>query len=429
MTKRNVALGILGLVLIATLGWLTRSGGEQTRDLLVHPDLGPFRVTVTTTGELQAKNSVQITGPQEARRARIYNIAITRLVPEGTVVEKGDFVAELDRSELTSRLQDVRLELQAAQSQYEQTQLDTSLTLSEARDEQVNLRYAMEEAQLRKEQAAYEAPSVRRQAQIDYEKAKRDYEQAVANYDTKVKQARAQMREVATELSKAQNELRNLEALSQKFTIRAPENGMVVYKRDRRGRKLTEGGTISPWDPVVATLPDLSVMQSITYVNEVDIQKVRAGQPVEVGLDAAPDKQLTGTVTSVANIGEERPNSDAKVFRVEIEISERDTTLRPAMTTSNTIVVAKRTEALHIPLETVHTRDSLTYVFARRDGRVVRQQVRLGLLNENRAIVEAGVSRDDELYLSLPADTSGLPMLTLEADAPPSDPPVARRRP
>jgi len=428
MNKRSLALGLLGVAVLTAFGWFARSDGEQARDLLVHPDQGSFRVTVTTTGELQAKNSVEITGPQEARRARIYNIAITRLVPEGTVVERGDFVAELDRSELNSRLQDVQLELQTAQSQYEQTQLDTSLTLSEARDEQINLRYAMEEAELRMEQATYEAPSVRRQAQIDYEKAKRDYEQAVANYDTKVKQARAQMRETGAELSKAQNELRELEAMSEKFTIRAPENGMVVYKRDRRGRKLTEGGTISPWDPGVATLPDLSVMQSITYVNEVDIQKVKARQPVEIGLDAAPDKRLTGTVTSVANIGEERPNSDAKVFRVEIEISERDTTLRPAMTTSNTIVVAQREDVMHIPLETVHTQDSLTYVFARRGSNLVRQQVRLGLLNENRAIVDAGVTPDDELYLSLPADTSGLPLLTLDGE-PPAEDRLARRTP
>ena len=415
-------------MILAVFGWLARSDGEQTRDLMVRPERGPFRVAITTTGELQAKNSVEITGPREARRARLFNISITRLVPEGTVVERGDFVAELDRSELTSRLQDVQLELQTAQSQYEQTRLDTSLTLSEARDQQVNLRYAMEEAELRMEQAAYEAPSVRRQAQIDYEKAKRDYEQAVANYETKVMQARAQMREVGAELSKAENELGELEALSQKFTIRAPENGMVVYKRDRRGRKLTEGGTISPWDPVVATLPDLSVMQSITYVNEVDIQKVKARQPVEVGLDAAPNKRLTGTVTSVANIGEERPNSDAKVFRVEIEISQRDTTLRPAMTTSNTIVVAERENALHIPLETVHTQDSLTYVFARRSGGIVRQQVRLGLLNENRAIVGAGVTPEDELYLSLPADTSGLPLLTLDGP-PPDEEQLAQRTP
>jgi multidrug efflux pump subunit AcrA (membrane-fusion protein) len=428
MTKRTLAFGLLGIVVLVAVGWFVRSGGEQTRDLMVQPERGPFRVTVTTTGELQAKNSVEITGPREARRARLFNISITRLIPEGTVVERGDFVAELDRSELTSRLQDVRLELQTAQSQFEQTRLDTSLTLSEARDQQVNLRYAMEEAELRKEQAAYEAPSVRRQAQIDYEKAQRDYEQALANYETKVKQAEAQMREVGAELRKAENELADLESLSAKFTIRAPENGMVVYKRDRRGRKLTEGGTISPWDPTVATLPDLSVMQSITYVNEVDIQKVKARQPVEIGLDAAPSKRLTGTVTSVANIGEERPNSDAKVFRVEVEIAQRDTTLRPAMTTSNTIVVAERENALHIPLETVHTQDSLTYVFARRGGSLVRQQVRLGLLNENRAIVDAGVRPEDDLYLSLPADTSGLPLLTLDGE-PPGEEQLAQRTP
>lgn len=427
MSKRTVGAGLIVLLVLIGIGALLRSQEDAPRDLLVRPEVGPFRATVTTTGELQAQSSVEITGPSEARRARLFNMQILRLVPEGTVVEKGDFVAELDRSELTGRLQDAQLELQKVQSTYEQTQLDTSLTLSEARDQQIELRYAMEEAELRMEQSKYEAPSVRRQAQIDYEKAKRNYEQAAANYETKVKQARAQMREVSADLQKAQAELRDLQMLSSKFTIRAPERGMVVYKRDRRGRKLTEGGTVSPWNPTVATLPDLSVMQSITYVNEVDIQKVHRGQPVEIGLDADPDKQLTGTVTSVANIGEQRPNSDAKVFQVEIEVNERDTTLRPAMTTSNTIIVAEREQALHIPLETLHAQDSLTYVFARRDGRTVRQEVHLGLINENRAVVEAGVTPEDELYLSVPADTAGLPLLTLDADSSSTPESIARR--
>jgi hypothetical protein len=167
-------------------------------------------------------------------------------------------------------------------------------------------------------------------------------------------------------------------------------------------------------------------MESITYVNEVDIQKIKAGQEVNIGLDADPDKRLTGTVTSVANIGEQRPNSDAKVFEVGIVINEADTTLRPAMTTSNTIVVAELPEVLHVPLETIHTQDSLTFVYTRRGGSTMRQEIVLGLMNENEAIVEAGLTNDDRLYLSVPADTTGLPWERLQppetlAATPPSD--------
>ena len=275
----------------------------------------------------------------------------------------------------------------------------------------------MEEARLRKEQATYEAPSVIRQAEIDYEKSQRALEQAVENYQTQVKQGIAKMREVEAELTKSQNMVGMLAEAGQQFTIMAPENGMVIYKRDWRGQKLTTGGTVNAWDPVVAELPDLSVMESITYVNEVDIQKINAGQKVKIGLDADPDKRLDGAVTRVANIGEQRPNSDAKVFEVAIEVAQADTTLRPAMTTSNTIVVAEIPEALYIPLETIHTQDSLNFVFVRRGGGIIRQEVNLGLLNENEAIVEAGLDETDRLYLSLPADTTGLPLERLAPDA------------
>lgn len=409
MKKRWLLFLIGGLAVIAVMGLLLRGQSEETAELIVTPDTGPFQVSVTTTGELQAKNSVKIYGPSSTRQLRIFEMKIMRLIPEGTVVQKGDFVAELDRSELSSRLNDSNLELQKAQSQYEQAALDTSLTLSKARDEQVNLRYAMEEARLRKEQATYEAPSVQRQAEIDFEKAERAFEQATTNYKTQVAQAEAKIREVAADLSKAQNQVQMLMDAAQEFTIMAPENGMLIYKRDWRGQKLTTGGTVNAWDPVVAELPDLSIMESITYVNEVDVQKIKPGQIVRIGLDADPDKQLSGVVNSVANIGEQRPNSDAKVFEVAITVNEADTTLRPAMTTSNNIIVAEIPEALHIPLEAIHAQDSLTYVFARRGGRTLRQEVRLGLLNENEAIVEAGLTADDRLYLSLPPDTVGMP--------------------
>ena len=414
MKKRWLFILIGAIAILAVMGVLLRTQGGDTSDLYVQPKRGPFQVTVTTTGELKAKNSVKIYGPSSTRQIRIYQMTIQRLVPEGTVVNQGDFVAELDRSELNTKMNDANLELQKAQSQYEQAMLDTLLNLSKERDNQINLRYAMEEARLRQEQATYEAPSVKRQAEIDFEKSERGLAQAIENYQTQVKQGSAKMREVEAELSKAQNQLQMLAEAAQQFTILAPENGMVVYKRDWRGQKLTTGGMVNAWDPVVAELPDLSIMESITYVNEVDIRKISAGQPVEIGLDADPDKRLNGSVTRVANIGEQRPNSDAKVFEVAIVVAGVDTTLRPAMTTSNTIVVAEIPEALYIPLETIHTQDSLTYVFARRGGRTVRQEVHLGLLNENEAVVEDGLSVEDRLYLSLPTDTTGVDLQRLE---------------
>lgn len=395
--------------LIVIVFWLAfGSETSETPQLHASPQKGTFKVDVTTTGELRAKNSTSIRGPEGIREFRIFNVPIQRLVPEGTVVQKGEFVAELDRSEISSTLQDAQLELQEAESEYESAQLDSTLNLSQARDNLVNLEYALEEAQIAVEQSKYESPAVQRQTQIDYERAERELEQARKNYKTQVRQAEVNLKEIEADLKQEQREVQRIREAMKKFTIFAPENGMVIYKRNRDGTKITEGSSISAWDPVVAELPDFSVMNSVTYVNEVDIQNVQKGQQVDVGLDAMPEKQLTGVVTSVANIGEQRPNSDSKVFQVIIEINEADTTLRPAMTTSNTIHVNSVDDALYAPLETIHTQDSTNFVFKRSGLDVVMQQVVLGLMNQNDVIIHEGISIDDQLYLSTPADTAGV---------------------
>lgn len=412
MQKKYIYPGI-GLLLILFVWYAFGTSSTEGTDLLVSPKTGKFEVTVTTTGELRAKNSTSIRGPEGIREFRIFNVTIQRLVPEGTVVQKGDFVAELDRSEITSNFQDAQLELEEARSQYEIAQLDSSLTLSEARDNLINLEYALEEYEIAVEQSQYESPATQRQAQINLDRAKRELNQARKNYETRVKQAEATLREIETDLQQEKREVDRIRQLMERFTIYAPENGMVIYRRTRDGSKITEGSSVSAWDPTVAELPDFSVMESVTYVNEVDIQKIKVGQTVDIGLDAMPDKKLTGVITEVANIGEQRPNSNSKVFQVLIRINESDDTLRPAMTTSNTIHVESMDDALYVPLETIHSVDSLSYVFKRSGLETVMQQVILGMMNDDDVVIREGLEENDSIYFSIPDDTTGIRKIQL----------------
>ena len=65
---------------------------------------------------------------------------------------------------------------------------------------------ALEEKRLAKEQAIYEAPTVQRQAEIDYEKAERALAQAKVDYKTQTEQAQAKMREVGADLARQKNQ-------------------------------------------------------------------------------------------------------------------------------------------------------------------------------------------------------------------------------
>ncbi len=403
MNKKNgvIAIGVVVVLVIAYFTIGNRSDGPA--EILATVKRGPFKVEIETTGELEAKNSVKITGPSALREFRINNLTILDIVDEGTVVKRGDRIATLDRSEFFTKIKDKEIELEKEQAEFTQTQLDTTLVLRQARDELINLRYAVDEQDIILEQSKFEPPATIKQAEINKEKATRAYEQALENYKIRKQQNVAKMREQAAGLRKVQNEYNAMQALSESFTILAPEPGMVIYARGWDGKAIKAGSQIGTWDPTVATLPDLTTMLSKTYINEVDVRKVKARQPVEIGLDAYPDKKLSGVVMRVANVGEQRPNSDAKVFLVDVEIEGSDPTLRPAMTTSNKIITNVIDSALFLPLECLHNHlDSITYVFKKEGINTVKQEVMIGERNANDAVLLAGLSEGDKLFLSVP---------------------------
>lgn len=414
MKKRTLlAIIIPSVLIIALVLYSVLSGKEKEVVLETEVQQGKFEIAVMVTGELQAIRETEIQAPSQlrSRNLRIRSVKIQDLIPEGTVVDSGQWVATLDRSEADNSLKDIMDNLEQKESEYMRTKLDTTMSLRELRDQLINLEFAMEEAEITLEQSQYEPPATIRQAEIELEKASRAYEQAEKNYGLKVQQAKAEMREAEINMARDQRSKVEMEAVLQKFDIFAPASGMVIYKKDWSGQKRTAGSEINTWDLAVATLPDLSTMISMTYVNEIDISKLKKGQPVNIGVDAFPEKKFTGEVAEVANIGQQLPNTDAKVFEVRIELNERDTILRPSMTTSNQVVTQVLDSVLYVPLEAVHANDSLTYVY-RRSGK--KQVVVLGESNENHIVVEMGLNKGDKLYLSIPENADNFAYTGLE---------------
>jgi hypothetical protein len=188
---------------------------------------------------------------------------------------------------------------------------------------------------------------------------------------------------------------------------------MVIYVKEWNGKKKGIGSQVGAWDPTVATLPDLGHMESLSYVNEIDVRKIASGQKVTISLDSDPTKKLPGTVTAVANVGEQRPNADAKVFEVKILLDHADTTLRPGMTTSNAIETNIVKGALFVPLEAVAVDGTTPFVYKRDGSSVTKQQVETGLANENEIVIAKGLEKDDRVMLTAPADKDQLTLKTL----------------
>jgi HlyD family secretion protein len=400
--KRRWVFVVILIAVLASVIIYSATREEKNVMLTAVVGSGKFDVIVSTTGELQALNSVDIRGPEGLREARVHNVKLVDLVPEGTVVKKGDYIASLDKTEATSSLQSMEDQIERDEASLRQTQLDTTMSLRDYRNQIKDLEYALEERQIVLDQSKFEPPATIRQAEMNLDKAKRAYEQAKTNYALRKEQSEASMVKAEINLKRQYQQRDELYKVLDDFTVYAPQDGMVIYKKEWGGAKRKVGSQVSAWDPVVATLPDLSKMISKTYVNEIDISKISSGQIVSIGVDAFPDKQYTGKVTEVANVGEQLPNSDAKVFEVIVLLNESDTTLRPAMTTATQIKTNTYDNVMFVPLEAVHSNDSMSYVFLKSDN--VRQIIDVGEANENFIIVNEGLAAGAEVYLSVPED-------------------------
>jgi hypothetical protein len=404
MKQKKIGYIIAGIFVLAIVAYFIFSRNDKSQQITVRVKQGTFPIEVTTTGELFAKSSEKIRGPQGLPQMQIYSVKILKLVQEGTKVDSGAFVAALDQSEITSKMKEIETNRDKALTQLTQRQLDSSLNLRHLRDEQINLKYDLEQKKTIKDQSIYEPPATRRQADIEVEKSERALEQAQKSYTLQYRKELANLEDANSTYSQAQRKLEQMEDKIKQFNIFAPKKGMVIYTRSWNGRQ-QEGSTVDTWgDFTVAELPDLSKMISRTYVNEIDISKVKVGQEVRIGIDAFPDKKFTGKVTSVANVGEQLPNSNAKVFEVNILINEFDSILRPSMTSKNTIVTATIDNVLFAPIEAVVSTDSIAYVFRKDGGRIIKQQVITGESNDNEIVLKAGVKENDELLLLPPGN-------------------------
>jgi HlyD family secretion protein len=361
-----------------------------------------FEIAVTTAGELKAENSIDIKGPDIAPRGemRSMDIRIQDLVPEGTEVKEGDYIAQLDRSDFENTLKDVLDRLDQLKVTLDMKLIDTSVTLSAYRNDILNQRYIVQEDSITLVNSKYESPAIIREAEINFYQAKYTLGNRLRKYALNVAYAKFQVEVQRVNIGRMTRRKNDYEDVLKSFTITAPSPGMVIYRKDWRGNKRKTGSMINSFDRVVATLPDLTSMMSRIYISEIDINKIKPGQKANVVIDAFPKKSFSGTVSSVANIGDKLPNSDSKVFEVLIKINGTDPLLRPTMTTGNKVIISTFKDVTYIPTECVQAGiDSIPFVYTRNG---TKQIVLLGQSNEKYVIVEKGLNPREKLYISTP---------------------------
>lgn len=347
-----------------------------------------------------------------------------------------------ERVEVENAVRDAEARLQEAQHNYERVrtllekgyvsrqQLDaaqTALTLAQsqlqsARQRQQQLaeqqRIELETAKANLESARAELERARASAVQDEIKRKA-YEAALADLET----ARNRLREIEMrqlELKQAQaaekqasSQLRNWLIQLAETDVRSPIDGIVTRRYREVGELVMSGTTGFGEGTPIMQVADLSQMRVKLNLNELDVAKVRVGMPVEVKVDALPERTFQGVVKRIAPAAQQPSGGSSPLssalgvvkFAVEVYLQQSDAALRPGMTARCRILTATRKNTLILPLEALGKEGNRDYVLKlnpnARDpqGKPKREKlfVKVGLRNASYAEILDGLREGDQV--------------------------------
>jgi HlyD family secretion protein len=393
MPKRlRIILPLAAVTLFLFGGWTLRNKLAADRQgEWVRATRGDLVTGFEVTGALASLSSESL-GPPPL--PDVWDFKIAMLAPEGAEVKSGQPVLGFDTSELQRKLDEKTAEADQARKQIEKERNDLALRTKDER-----LALANAEARLRKTGLKLEAPpdilgiNERKAAEIEHGLARRETAAATARLEALEAAARARIDLLQSKLQEASAVVTQTQDSIRQMMRTAPRDGTVVYATNWRGEKKKIGDSCWKAERVVE-IPDLTRMKAEGEVDEVDAGRVAVGQRVTLRLDAHPDDELHGTITSAARtVQRKRGTQDpVKVLRVDIALDKTDPAkMRPGMRFQGTIELGRVKNAVLIPREAVFVSSAGPFVYRRGPLNVESVPVRLGRQNDKSVEVLSGL--------------------------------------
>ena len=283
------------IIIIAIIVWLFSGGKEEKQISFSFEKAAPanIQIGVTATGTIEPVTSVTVGTQVSGIVSRIY-------VDYNSVVKKGQVIAELDKTNLTSELNTAKANLASAQS---------------------SLNY--ETDNYKRYKTLYSKGLV---SSDEYESAKLSYEKALQTVVSQKEQ-----------LTKAQTNLGYA-------TITSPIDGVVLSKAVEEGQTVAASFNTPE---LFSNAKDLKDMRVIADIDEADIGEVKEGENVKFTVDAFPNDTFEGVVTQVRQ--EATTTNNVVTYEVVISAPNADLKLKPGLTANVTIFTAEKNNVLSVP--------------------------------------------------------------------------------
>ncbi len=295
MKNKKMWMGIGALAIIALAIWLLSDGKKEEKVEFETTKVmrRNIHTSITATGTIEPVTSVTVGTQVSGIVSKLY-------VDYNSIVKKGQVIAELDKTNLTSELNRSRADLTSALS-----------TLS------------YEQANFNRYKTLYDKGLV---SADEFETARLSYEKARQT----VASSRESVRKAETNLGYA--------------TITSPIDGVVLSKSVEEGQTVAASFNT----PELFTIAqDLTNMRVIADIDEADIGGVNEGQRVSFTVDAFPDDRFEGQVTQVRQ--QATTSSNVVTYEVVISAPNDDLKLKPGLTANVTIYTMEKNDVLAIP--------------------------------------------------------------------------------
>ena len=399
---------------------------------------GDFRSSIVESGDLESSSSIEIRCNVKAKGRG--GTTILKLVPEGEMVEKDQFLAQLDDSVLRDEL--TQQQIMVATDEAAVIQAENDLATAEAiLEEYKKGTYQNELAQNESEKALAEETMRRAIQYLEYsnrlsqkgyltktrleadqfavKKAEKDlniaseklklfkeftYERMVKELENEIKKQNANVKAARKRLDLSRLREAEFETQVAACKIIAPDKGMVVYANevDRRGNATTiieEGAILRDGQPIFR-LPDPTKMQVLTTVNDSKINDVREGLPCVIRLDTDPDLKFRGRVSKVASFPLPRRWYQAPIeYEVWVEILEPTEQTRPGLRGKVEIVIEDSKDKIQAPVSSLVKDKDKYYVLVKKGNEIEARYVKIGSNNDQFIVIESGLEPGENVLI------------------------------
>jgi hypothetical protein len=290
---------------------------------------GDLVIRAFARGELRAVRSETLVAPN-----LFGTVQVTKLAPLGAFAREKDLIVEFDDSEVRSRLEEKQLELEQIEEQIKKAQAELAIRNNQDEVDLLQARYAVRRAELEVKRNELLSAIDARKNLLNLEEARRRLKQLEVDIKSRREQSEAELAVLREQRNRALVELNRERMRLSQTKLLASMSGLVAIRQNIFGGMrmfgaqvpdIREGDQVQPGMPVADVL-DLSELEVVAKVGELDRANLREGQDVVIELDALAGKKLHGKIKSLSGTASANVFSGdpAKKFDVTFSVDMKE---------------------------------------------------------------------------------------------------------